>query len=446
MKDANLLTEGDVNFSDARADWNSGLDDRTRDVLKEDAGLFLHQSLSTPCLDVLTSCEGIYLMDMAGKKYMDFHGNNVHQVGYRNPYVLNRVKAQMDVLPFSPRRFTNPIAIECARKITALLPDPLRRVLFAPGGTSAVGIALKMARAVTGKHKVVSLDDSFHGASLDAIAAGGEEQFKKHMGPLLQDSLNIAQPVRYRNIFPDGEDVHYADRLEEVILRDGHVGAFIAETVRNTDVQVPSKAYWQRIREICDRHRILLILDEIPIAFGRTGSMFTFEQYGIIPDLLCLGKGLGAGIIPIAAVVAKEQYNAFPEISLGHYTHEKSPLGCAAALGMMEFIERQGLLAKVREDAVFMERELNLLKEKHDIIGDVRGLGLLWGVELVLDRVTKEKAFKRAEKVMYECLRNGLSFKVSQGNVLQLSPPLVITREELGRAILILDQALARTA
>jgi 4-aminobutyrate aminotransferase len=446
MKDANLLTEGDVNFSDARADWNSGLDDRTRDVLKEDAGLFLHQSLSTPCLDVLTSCEGIYLMDMAGKQYMDFHGNNVHQVGYRNPYVLNRVKAQMDVLPFSPRRFTNPIAIECARKITALLPDPLRRVLFAPGGTSAVGIALKMARAVTGKHKVVSLDDSFHGASLDAIAAGGEEQFKKHMGPLLQDSLNIAQPVRYRNIFPDGEDVHYADRLEEVILRDGHVGAFIAETVRNTDVQVPSKAYWQRIREICDRHRILLILDEIPIAFGRTGSMFTFEQYGIIPDLLCLGKGLGAGIIPIAAVVAKEQYNAFPEISLGHYTHEKSPLGCAAALGMMEFIERQGLLAKVREDAVFMERELNLLKEKHDIIGDVRGLGLLWGVELVLDRVTKEKAFKRAEKVMYECLRNGLSFKVSQGNVLQLSPPLVITREELGRAIQILDQALSRTA
>ena len=97
MKDANLLTEGDVNFSDARADWNSGLDDRTRDVLKEDAGVFLHQSLSTPCLDVLTSCEGIYLMDMEGKKYMDFHGNNVHQVGYRNPYVMDRVKAQMDL-------------------------------------------------------------------------------------------------------------------------------------------------------------------------------------------------------------------------------------------------------------------------------------------------------------------------------------------------------------
>jgi len=446
MKDANLLTEGDVNFSDARKEWNAGLDDHTLGVLKEDADVFLHQALSTPCLDVLTACEGIYLIDDQGKKYMDFHGNNVHQVGYRNAQVMDRVKAQMDVLPFSPRRFTNPVAIECARKITSLLPDPLRRVLFAPGGTSSVGIALKIARAVTGKHKVVSLDDSFHGASLDAIAAGGEEQFKKHMGQLSQDPLNIAQPVKYRNTRPDGDDVHYADQLEEAILRDGQVGAFIAETVRNTDVQVPSKAYWQRIREICDRHGILLILDEIPIAFGRTGSMFAFEHYGIIPDILCLGKGLGAGIIPIAAVVAKEKYNVFPEISLGHYTHEKSPLGCAAALGMLDYLEQHQVVSKVREDAVFMERELNLLKEKHHIIGDVRGIGLLWGVELVTDRATREKAFSRAEKVMYACLKNGLSFKVSQGNVLQLSPPLTITREELTTAIGILDRALSETA
>jgi 4-aminobutyrate aminotransferase len=446
MKDANLLTEGDVNFSEARTEWNATLDGETRDVLKEDATVFLHQALSSPCLDVLTECEGIYLIDREGRKYMDFHGNNVHQVGYRNSHVMDRVKAQMDVLPFSPRRFTNPVAIECAQKITSLLPDPLRRVLFAPGGTSSIGIALKIARAVTGKHKVVSLEDSFHGASLDAIAAGGEEQFKKHMGPLSQDPLNIAQPVRYRNIFTDGEDVHYADQLEEVILRDGQVGAFIAETVRNTDVQVPSKAYWQRIREICDRHGILLILDEIPIAFGRTGSMFAFEHYGIIPDLLCLGKGLGAGIIPIAAVVAREKYNVFPEISLGHYTHEKSPLGCAAALGMIEFLEQHQMMQKVREDAVFMEKELNLLKEKHDIIGDVRGIGLMWGVELVMDRSTKEKAFARAEKVMYTCLKNGLSFKISQGNVLQLSPPLTINREELVKAIGILDLALSENA
>jgi 4-aminobutyrate aminotransferase len=445
MKDSNLLTEGDVNYSESRKGWYAVIDLPTLNLLGQDADLFLHQSLSTPCLDVIESCDGIYITDVSGKKYMDFHGNNVHQIGYRNPYVIEKVKQQLDILPFSPRRYTNTIAIEFANKLTSLFPPHLNRVLFAPGGTSAVGMALKLAKIITGKHKVVSLMDSFHGASLDAIAVGGEEQFKKYMGPLTPETKNIPQPVTYRNTYADGEDIHDADALENMIKADEQIGAFIAETVRNTDVQIPSKAYWKRVREICTQYNVMLILDEIPLAFGRTGKMFAFEHYDIEPDIVCLGKGLGAGIIPFAAIVTKDEYNIATDVSLGHYTHEKSPLGSAAGLAMIEFIEKEQLLRKVLEKEIFVRDQLQILKEKYDLIGDIRGIGLLWGIELVKDKTSKEKAIGEADKIMYLCLEKGLSFKVSQGNVLQWCPPLIIPYEQLREAITILEEAIKET-
>lgn len=444
MKEYNLLTEGDVNFSSARKHWYTLLDSNTMHLLDRDAEVFLHQSLSTPCLDVLESCEGIYITDTNGKKYMDFHGNNVHQVGYRNPYVVDKVKQQLDQLPFSPRRYTNTIAIELAEKLIGLCPPSLNRVLFAPGGTSVISMALKLAKVVTGKHKVVSLTDSFHGASLDAIAVGGEEQFKKYMGELSPTTTNISQPIVYRNTNAEGNDLHYADELEAILAKDETIGAFLAETIRNTDVQIPSKAYWQRVRELCTRYKVMLILDEIPIAFGRTGRMFAFEHYGIEPDILCLGKGLGAGIIPIAAMVTREEYNVATDVSLGHFTHEKSPLGCAAGLAMIEYIEQQNILQKVKDDEVFLRSALKHLKDQFPIIGDVRGIGLLWAIELVKDPSTKEKAIAEAEQVMYDCLQQGLSFKVSQGNTLQLCPPLIITREQLATAVKVINNAIER--
>jgi len=435
-----LRQEGDVNFSEGREEWYKQLDPQTLEWLNRDAAVFLHQSLSTPCLNVIESCEGIYLTDINGKRYMDFHGNSVHQVGYRNSYVTDRLKSQLDILPFSPRRYTNKVAIELAEKLVNLLPATLNRVLFAPGGTSAVGMALKLARRITGKQKVVSVQGSFHGASLDAIAVGGEEQFRKYMGQLYPETIFIPQADTYRN-GPD-QELQFAELLDEVLTRNEDAGAFIAETIRNTDVQIPSKQYWEKIREVCDRHGVLLILDEIPIAFGRTGTLFAFEQYGIVPDILCLGKGLGAGAFPIAAIIAREEYNIAGDISLGHYTHEKSPMGAAAALAMIEYTISQQLLEKVQEDESFIRKELTILKDEFPLIGDIRGKGLLWAVELVKDPVTKERAVEEGEAVLYDCLKNGLSFKVSQGNVLQLCPPLIITREQITDAILIIRGAL----
>ncbi|KNY48410.1 4-aminobutyrate aminotransferase [Vibrio harveyi] len=447
IKPTHFRSEGDVNTTPARQAWNASMDDeRTQALLKRDSEVFLHQAMSTPCLDTLEAAEGIYIQDATGKKYMDFHGNNVHQLGYGHPHVIKRVQEQIAKLPFSPRRFTNETAIECAEKLTQICGGELNRVLFAPGGTSAVGMALKLARHITGNYKVVSLWDSFHGASLDAISVGGEACFRQGMGPLMAGVERIPPAVSYRGAFPvaDGSDVHYADYLEYVIKKEGGVGAFIAEVVRNTDVQVPSKAYWKRIREICDKHNVMLIIDDIPNGMGRSGEWFTYQAYDIEPDMLCIGKGLGGGLVPIAAMVTKDKYNTAEQISMGHYTHEKSPIGCAAALATMEAIEQDGLLDKAKADSQFMREKLLEMKAKYPVIGDVRGIGMLWGIELVTDHESKSRAYDEAEAVLYQCLNNGVSFKVSQGNVIQLSPPLIITREQLTEALAIFEEAIAK--
>ncbi|HHF0509319.1 TPA: aspartate aminotransferase family protein [Vibrio antiquarius] len=447
IKPTHFRSEGDVNTTPARQAWNASMDDeRTQALLKRDSEVFLHQAMSTPCLDTLEAAEGIYIQDATGKKYMDFHGNNVHQLGYGHPHVIKRVQEQIAKLPFSPRRFTNETAIECAEKLTQICGGELNRVLFAPGGTSAVGMALKLARHITGNCKVVSLWDSFHGASLDAISVGGEACFRQGMGPLMAGVERIPPAVSYRGAFPvaDGSDVHYADYLEYVIEKEGGVGAFIAEAVRNTDVQVPSNAYWKRIREICDKHNVMLIIDDIPNGMGRSGEWFTYQAYDIEPDMLCIGKGLGGGLVPIAAMVTKDKYNTAEQISMGHYTHEKSPIGCAAALATMEAIEQGGLLDKVKADSQFMREKLLEMKAKYPVIGDVRGIGMLWGIELVTDHESKARAYDEAEAVLYQCLNNGVSFKVSQGNVIQLSPPLIITREQLTEALAIFEEAIAK--
>nr|WP_321461629.1 aspartate aminotransferase family protein [uncultured Vibrio sp.] len=447
VKPTHFRSEGDVNTTPARQAWHASMDDeRTQSLLKRDSDVFLHQAMSTPCLDTLEAAEGIYIQDATGKKYMDFHGNNVHQLGYGHPHVIKRVQDQIAKLPFSPRRFTSETAIECAEKLTQICGGELNRVLFAPGGTSAVGMALKLARHVTGNYKVVSLWDSFHGASLDAISVGGEACFRHGMGPLMAGVERIPPAISYRGAFPvsDASDVHYADYLEYVIEKEGGVGAFIAEAVRNTDVQVPSRAYWKRIREICDKHNVMLIIDDIPNGMGRSGEWFTYQAYDIEPDILCIGKGLGGGLVPIAAMITKDKYNTAEQISMGHYTHEKSPIGCAAALATIEVIEQENLLDKAKVDSQFMREKLLEMKAKYPVIGDVRGIGMLWGVELVADHKTKQRAFDEAEAVLYQCLNNGVSFKISQGNVIQLSPPLIITREQLTQALAIVEDAIAK--
>ncbi len=440
-----LRSEGDLNLSPHRQAWSeTHIDAETRHWLEEDARYFLHQSLSTPCLNVLKGSSGAHLEDLQGRKILDFHGNNVHQTGFGHPHVIQAVVRQMEAMPFSTRRYTNLPAILLAKKLTELAPGDLKKVLFAPGGTSAIGMALKLARASTGRHKTVSMWDSFHGASLDAISVGGEAIFRRGIGPLLPGCEHVPPPDNRHCPFKCGATCNLlcADYVEYVLEKEGDVAAVVAETVRSTPF-IPPKDYWKRIRAACDRHGALLILDEVPHCLGRTGKMFTCEHYDVVPDMLVIGKGLGGGVFPLAALMARSDLDrAMPERALGHYTHEKNPVACAAGLATIEVIESEGLLQRAARLGEQTLGRLRAMASTHPLIGDVRGLGLLMGVELVRSHSTLERATDEAERVMYAALRRGLNFKLTMGNILTLTPSLTISDAEMDEALGILDECL----
>jgi len=440
-------SEGDINISPKREEWQKKhLDAASRKLLDEDSRYFLKQSLSTPCLNTMRACEGIYIEDMQGRRYMDFHGNNVHQVGFANPDVIAAVKKQLDELPFCTRRYTNRVAVELAKKLAALAPGDLNKSLFCPGGAEAVGIALKLARLATGRHKTISMWDAFHGATLDTISIGGEAVFRQDMGPLLPGTEHAPPPDEYHCIFGcadrGGCDLTCANYVEYIMEKEGDIAAVIAEPIRSTPY-IPKPEYWQKIRRACDRHGALLIFDEIPHCLGRTGAMFTFENFAVIPDIVVIGKGLGGGVFPLAAVIAREALDVAGHRALGHYTHEKSPVGCAAALAAIAYIEKHQLVQHARRLGRHSLKRLQAMQGRLPLIGDVRGLGLFLGIELVKDRQTRERATDEAEAVMYAALSKGLSFKLTMGNIITLTPPLTITVEEMDRALDIVEECIA---
>ncbi len=437
-----LKSEGDINLSPLRNEWSrKHIDVETRRLLDEDAKYFIHQSLSTPCLNVLKGCRGSYLIDNQGREILDFHGNNVHQVGFGHPQVIEAITKQMQELSFCTRRYANVRAIELAKKLGELAPGNLSKVLFAPGGTSAIGIALKLARAATGRHKVISMWDAFHGASLDAISVGGEAIFRSSIGPLMPGVEHVPPADPRQCPFKCGTtcNLNCADYIEYVLEKEGDVAAVVAETVRSTPF-IPPLDYWKKVRAACDKYGALLILDEIPYCLGRTGKMFACEHYDVVPDILVLGKGLGGGIFPLAAVIARDTLSVPKESAFGHYTHEKNPVACAAALATIEIIEEEKLLERAtRLGQVFFQKCAELQK-RHSLVAGYRGLGLLTGIEL--GRPDGTRALREAEATMYGCLTRGLNFKVTMGNILTLTPPVAISDDEFNVAFAILDAAL----
>lgn len=437
-------SEGDVNLSPGRAAFaERRRNDPARPLLDRDAAVYLHQSLSTPCLNALSGARGSRLTDVAGRSILDFHGNSVHQIGHGHPAVVAAIKQQLDRLPFCPRRYTNEPAVELAERLSALTGKRLSKILLAPGGGAAMGIAMKLARFATGRFKTVSMWGSFHGASIDTISIGGEEVFRRGLGPLLPGAEHAPACAPTRCMLGCGGvcSLACANAVEEILRREGDVGAVIAEPVRCTTIDIPPAAYWQRIRELCDRSNALLIFDEIPTCLGRTGRMFSFEHFGVLPDIVVIGKGLGGGIIPQAAVLARADLDVASETALGHYTHEKSPLGAAAALATLDVIKREGL---VQRAATVGDRWMRSLREALTPTGrirEIRGLGLLVGVELADSPGLPAPIL--ADRVLYACLEAGLNFKVSDGRVLTLTPPLNVDEADLEAATVMLREAIS---
>jgi 4-aminobutyrate aminotransferase len=450
------VSEGDINLSPARRDYRArNVSPQAARMLDADERVFLRQSLSTPCLNALVAARGSILTDAGGRELLDFHGNSVHQVGHGHPRVIAAIKAQLDRLPFCPRRYTNDPAITLAERLGQLTDHQLPKVLFAPGGTLAMGMAMKLARLATGRFKFLSMWGSFHGASLDAISIGGEAIFRAGLGPLLPGCEHVAACAPSRCSLGCGGRCTglCAAAVEDVLEREPDIAAVIIEPIRCTTIEIPPREYLQRIRAACTRRNTLLIFDEIPLCLGRTGEMFAYELFGVTPDILVIGKGLGGGIMPIAAMLARADLDIGAHTALGHYTHEKSPVAAAAAIATLDVIRDEDLCARSRKLGETWHRELTERLAPTGVIREVRGTGLMLGVELAHthpDTAPPDTAHSQrshhtaifADRVLYACLERGLSFKVSDGRVLTLTPPLTVSEAELARATSILADAI----
>lgn len=451
-------SEGDVNFSARRKDWaQKNIGATSAELLRRDEAVFLRQSVSTPCLNTIKGAEGAYIIDGQGRRYLDFHGNNVHHIGYGHPKLKEAITRQMNDLSFAPRRFACEPAVELAEKLKEISPGDLGKVLFATGGSDAIEMALKVARAKTGRFKTVSFWDAFHGAGFGASSIGGEQLFRgQAIGPLLPGTEHVAPYACYR--CPYGYEVDgsgqpdlkickttCANMVRYVLEKEGNVAAVIAEPARAVPY-LPPKGFWKAIREACNDAGALLIFDEIPTGLGKTGRMFACDHDDVVPDILVMGKALGGGILPIAAMLCHPDLDVLQDYAIGHYTHEKNPVTTRAALTTIEIIEEEGLVENADKVGAYALERMQDMKSKYDLIGDVRGRGFLLGIDLVEDPETKKGANDAAEEVLYRALDAGLSFKTTMGNVLTLTPPLITTREQMDFALDILEKAISEVS
>ena len=438
--------QGDVNTGPNRKKyWARNIEGAALDILEDDRTYFMQQALSTPVLNVLSGARGAHVIDVQGRSYLDMHGNGVHNAGFNNPDILRAVITQLESgLTFCPRRYTNQPAVDLAGKLARITPDGLCKSLFCPGGSEAIEMAITLAKQVTGKFKTISFWDSFHGAGSAAASVGGEAHFKDGMGPMMPGALHVEFPNYYRNPwgFEKQEDVdaECLRQIELILEREPGVAALIGEPISATPV-VPSPAYWSGVKNLCEKFGVLLIFDEIIEGFGRTGKMFASEHF-LAPDILVLGKSMGGGLVPFAGIVTHDRYDRFPNHSIGHYTHEKNALCATAALAEIRYIEKNNLCAHAADLGEYTLKALREMKSRHPMIGNIAGTGLHLGIDLVRNPDTRERAVDEAEIIMYKCMEKGLAFKTIEGNVITLRPALVITREEMDRALDILDHAI----
>ncbi|HWK64652.1 MAG TPA: aspartate aminotransferase family protein [Rhizobiaceae bacterium] len=423
---------------------------------------------------------GIEIFDASGKAYIDASGGAaVSCLGHGHPAVLSALHAQLDRLAYAHTAFfTSEAAEELAELLIEDAPAGISHVYLVSGGSEAVEAALKMARQYfvekgePQRRHIIARRQSYHGNTLGALAAGGNEWRREQFRPLLIETHHIDPCYAYRLQQAGESDEAYAERaarqLEDKILELGpdRVLAFVAETVVGaTAGAVPPVAdYFKRIRAICDRYGVLLVLDEVMCGMGRTGTMHACEQEGIAPDLMTIAKGLGGGYQPIGAVLLSEKiFEAFEQGS-GFFQHGHTymghPMAAAAGLAVQKTIRRDGLLANVV--AMGEELELRLIERlgNHHHIGDIRGRGLFRGVELVADRVTKapfDPALKLNGVIKREAMARGLMVYPMGGTIdgrlgdhVLLAPPFIAEREDIGRIVERLgdaiDAAIAATA
>jgi 4-aminobutyrate aminotransferase len=398
-------------------------------LVQRDADRFFHQVGSSPCIGALRAVSGIWLEDDSGRRLIDLHGNTTHHIGHANPQLVAALKLQLDSLTFSPRRYTNEPAVQLAEHLTDLWPGPAARVLFTTGGSDAIEVALKLARVATGRSATLSLEGSYHGHGFGAFGLS-HAHHDPRLGSFLPDRVLVTP---YWDKAGGGADAMLAQIEQALATTPGGIAALIAEPIRS-NCHVPPDHLWREVRRLCDAAGTLLIFDEIPSGLGKTGRFFAFEHFGVVPDAVVLGKSLGGGMLPIAAVIADARLNVAPELALGHYTHEKNPLTTRAAATTVEIIVRDNLAQRAARLEDHVRQRVALASASCPAIKGIRGRGLLLAIELDLAVLGGARP-ALGDAIIAACLEHGVSTTTKGEDALGFSPPLTITEDEIDLAI-----------
>jgi adenosylmethionine-8-amino-7-oxononanoate aminotransferase len=414
----------------------------------------------------------MFLRDAAGRAYLDASGGAaVSSLGHAHPDVLAAMHAQIDQLAYAHTSFfTTEVAEQLAEQLVRTAPAGTSHAYFVSGGSEAVEAALKMARQYfveigqPERTHFIARRQSYHGNTLGALAVGGNAWRRAPFAPLLVEATHVSPCYPYREQHAsetaEAYGLRLARELDETIngLGPHTVLAFVAETVggATAGVLTPVPGYFKAVREVCDRHGVLLILDEVMCGMGRTGTLHACEQEGVVPDLITVAKGLGGGYQPIGAVLAQRHVVQAMSRGSGFFQHGHTylghPVACAAALAVQKVIERDHLLAKVRDDGEFLGQALRDALGNHPHVGDIRGRGFFWGVELVADRDHKtpfdpsHKVHARLKKAAMElgllCYPFGGTVDGNLGDHVLLAPPYIASREHLTAIAALLSQSI----
>ena len=420
----------------------------------------LHRSIAHRYPTAMSG-KGIFIRDETGKDYIDASGGAaVSCLGHSHPEIIAAMRAQLDQLEYAHTSFfTSQAAEELADDLVAHAPGGLGHAFFVSGGSEAIEAALKLARQFfvergePQRRFLIARRQSYHGVTLGALAVGGREWQRRPFAPLLIETHHVSPVYEYRERRTDETPEAYGERLALELetkiegLGGENVIAFVAETVVGATMGVVPAVpgYFRRVREICDRHGILLILDEVMCGMGRTGTLHACEQEGVSPDILAIAKGLGGGYAPIGAILLHDRI--FKAIADGSgafqhsHTYTGHPLACAAALAVQRVIRRDDLLANVRKQGAHLARRLQERFGNHPFVGNVRGRGLFQGLEIVADRGTKtpfEPQHKLHSQIKREAMARGLmvypmggTVDGAKGDHVLVAPPFIVNEEQV---------------
>lgn len=409
---------------------------------------------------VVTGAEGAWFRDEEGRRWLDFSSQLVNvNVGHQHPKLVAAIQAQAARLCTIAPYHANEATSEAARLIAEVAPGDLNRVFFTNGGAEAVENAIRMARLHTGRHKVLTAYRSYHGATAGALTASGDPR-RWASEPGIPGIVRFWGPYPYRSAFHSADAAQECERalahLNDTIMAEGpqHIAAILLEPVVGANgILVPPDGYLQGVRSLCDAHGIVMIADEVMVGFGRCGAWFAIDHWGVIPDLTTFAKGVNSGYVPLGGVIMSDAVaasfatRAYP----GGLTYAGHPLACAAAVACIGIYREENLIERTRRlGEEVIGPALLAMKTRHPSVGDVRGLGAFWAIELVRDRATREplvpfNAPAGADAAMAEfataCKRRGL-WPFVAGNRLHIAPPLVIGEQDLRDGLAIIDEAL----